>query len=89
MPSTMYDTVWTAQHRMARLRLAPMGRLFLDFARLHARACILGENENTSMKRYRAADDVSRLAHDRICRAIEDAPEDVIAFIPDFPSMTP
>ena len=77
------------QRRFARLRQIPMGRLFLDFARLHANACMMGESENVSMKRYRAADDASRRAHDRICRAIEGTAEDVIAFVPDFPSMTP
>jgi DNA-binding Xre family transcriptional regulator len=66
-----------------------MGRLFLDFSRLHANACVMGEQENVSMKRYRAAEEASSRAHDRVCRAIEGTPEDVIAFVPDFPSMTP
>jgi DNA-binding Xre family transcriptional regulator len=74
--------------RMTRLRQIPMGRMFLDFARLHANACMMGENVNVSFRRYRAADEVANRAHDRICRAIESSPEDVIAFLPDFPSMT-
>ena len=85
----MRDTGWTIQRRMQRLRQIPMGRLFLDFARLHANACMMGEQENVSMKRYRAADEASSRAYDRMCRAIEGAAEDVIAFVPDFPSMTP
>lgn len=86
----MSDRVWEYQQKLAGLRRTPLGRLFLDCIQKRSFADHLGNQENGSMRRWRAAEEASSLAHARMVEAIERATcaEEVAAFSPLFPSMT-